>query len=136
MKQVLYMYIDGKIRRVNPFKKSKYITINFVATRLAEIKRCSGTSEKTILDHSMDVAFMAAKFTHDEKTLKGALLHDITEIYYGDIPSGLKTPSLRKQENKLLRAMLKNIFDLDYNDVNWKIVKKADKLAWEKELKG
>ncbi len=102
-----------------------------IAHHLAKICRYGGAlsleQHYSVAQHSLQLASWAMKQGHSLDVQRALLMHDATEAYLGDIVSGLKTslPDYEKIEGKVAQ-LIKNKYQLWYNDEILKIIKEAD----------
>lgn len=118
-------------------KKDKFYT--FIC-RLSNINRFAGTrllAPYTVAEHSFRVAILAMSIAEDynnrndnkisiESVLKKALLHDLEESLFSDIPSPYKkyieaeVPYKKFAEKAIAKEILENHFNKDEIIDNWK----------------
>lgn len=123
------------------------IRLDDIIFNLSNINRYCGGTEWSVLQHSLLVYYLLLeKFTKQDKTSRltrtRGLLHDGSEAYMSDIPSGLKKylPDYKKIEAEFEEAIYGHIIPQDLlaasqgfgNEIHTN-VKKADIRAYEIE---
>ena len=131
--KTVYLYQDKKLVKydLDSVVSLGQLNIEYIAERLWNIKRFSGTSPANVLLHSMWVHANLRQVNQDPLVCLMALLHDSTEIFYGDIPSGLKTPDLRNEEKLLLNRLFLSLTGFSWQPEFEPLIKKFDVLYFE-----
>jgi hypothetical protein len=88
------------------------LSIVGIARALSRINRFTGNGSKpySVAQHSVTLSYLVPK-----KLAKAALMHDVCEVFIGDVPSPVKKicPQLMEIEEKILRR-LAHVFKIPY----------------------
>lgn len=96
----------------------RLIEISHLAERLKDTERhcyTSGNRRESVAEHSWRLTLMAYLVSDEfpgadlEKLLKMCLIHDLGEVFTGDIPSFDKTEKNESRESELLNKWLKSL---------------------------
>ena len=97
---------------------SKYLETVHLAERLKDAARhcyTSGGKRESVAEHSWRISLMALLLRDEfpdadiDKIIRMCIIHDLGEVFTGDIPTFLKTDSDEKTEAELLSAWVNSL---------------------------